>query len=80
MEHHSFNLAFELPMDVKCIGLPAALHVSQEEFKRAFQRCIIWVVALEVVDKDPKALRADRWNRVFLHASRQFLQMRSLTL
>jgi hypothetical protein len=70
MEQHSFNLAFEFLMEDSYSELRAALYDTQEEFNRFLQLCINCVIATDVFDKDLKAFREDRWNRV-LHGNRQ---------
>jgi hypothetical protein len=45
--------------------LRAALYDTQEEFNRFLQLCINCVIATDVFDKDLKAFREDRWDRVF---------------
>jgi hypothetical protein len=69
MEQHSFNLAFELLMEDSYSELRAALYDTQEEFNRFLQLCINCVIATDVFDKDLKAFREDRWNRVFARES-----------
>jgi hypothetical protein len=69
MEQHSFNLAFELLMEDTYKELRATLYGTQEEFIRFRQLCINCVIATDVFDKDLKAFREDRWNKVFASMS-----------
>lgn len=64
-EQNSVDLAWDLLMDGNYKDLRAVLYTSQSEFLRFRQLIVNSVMATDIVDKELKALRNQRWDRAF---------------
>jgi hypothetical protein len=64
-EQNSFDLAWELLSERRYKNLREVIYVTVDELKRFRQLVVNSVMATDIVDKDLKKLRNDRWEAVF---------------
>ena len=64
-EQNSFDIAWDLLMDQSFKNLRKTIYVNAGEFKRFRQLVVNSVMATDIVDKDLKALRNNRWEEAF---------------
>jgi 3'5'-cyclic nucleotide phosphodiesterase len=64
-EQNSFDLAWDLLMERGFQNLRKCIYVNQEEFHRFRQLVVNGVIATDIVDKDLKARRNNRWDTAF---------------
>jgi 3'5'-cyclic nucleotide phosphodiesterase len=64
-EQNSVDLAWALLMDVRYKTLRSAIYATDDEAKRFRQLVVNTVLATDIMDKDLKTLRNDRWERAF---------------
>jgi hypothetical protein len=64
-EQNSFDIAWDLLMEPTYKNLRKTIYVTEGEFKRFRQLVVNGVMATDIVDKDLKKLRNDRWDGVF---------------
>jgi 3'5'-cyclic nucleotide phosphodiesterase len=64
-EQNSVNVAWDLLLQDKYAQLRSAICVTQEEEIRFRQLVVNAVMATDIMDKDLKKLRDDRWKRAF---------------
>lgn len=64
-EQNSLDLSWELLMDNQYKDLRATLCQSREELSRLRELVVNGVLATDIMDKDLKALRNDRWAKAF---------------
>ena len=64
-EQNSFDISWELLMEDSFKNLREAIYVTTGELKRFRQLVVNSVMATDIVDKDLKKLRNDRWDAAF---------------
>ena len=64
-EQNSIDLAWELLMDPAFADLRACIYTNESERDRFRQLVVNIVMATDIMDKDLKALRNDRWAKAF---------------
>jgi 3'5'-cyclic nucleotide phosphodiesterase len=64
-EQNSLDLAWSLLMDEEYKDLRQAIYQTDEELRRFRELVVNSVMATDIMDKDLKQLRNDRWNRAF---------------
>jgi 3'5'-cyclic nucleotide phosphodiesterase/Adenylate and Guanylate cyclase catalytic domain len=64
-EQNSFDIAWDLLMEPTYRNLRRAIYTTEGELKRFRQLVVNGVMATDIVDKDLKKLRNDRWDAVF---------------
>ena len=64
-EQNSVALAWNLLMEDRFRNLRAIIYVSEEELMRFRQLVVNSVMATDIVDKELKALRNERWDKAF---------------
>jgi hypothetical protein len=64
-EQNSVDLSWDLLMDESYVDLRAAIYGTAAELKRFRQLVVNTVMATDIMDKDLKALRNDRWDKAF---------------
>ncbi|KAG7348833.1 family 3 adenylate cyclase [Nitzschia inconspicua] len=64
-EQNSFDIAWDLLMEPSYENLRSTIYVNETEFKRFRQLVVNSVMATDIVDKDLKALRNNRWDAAF---------------
>ena len=64
-EQNSVHVAWELLMQHRFATLRATLYQSEQELQRFRQLVVNSVMATDIVDKELKALRNDRWSKAF---------------
>ena len=64
-EQNSVDIAWELFMDSEYAGLRAAICQTKEEMNRFRELVVNSVMATDIVDKELKTLRNDRWEKAF---------------
>ena len=67
-EQNSIDLAWELLMDKAFDDLRACIYTNAAERDRFRQLVVNSVMATDIMDKDLKALRNDRWAKAFAEA------------
>jgi hypothetical protein len=68
-EQHSVDLAWDLLMEDKYEDLRAVLCATQQEMEHFRQIVVNAVMATDIMEKDLKELRNERWNRAFKEIS-----------
>jgi len=64
-EQNSFDISWDLLMEPAYKNLRRTIYCTASEFKRFRQLVVNSVMATDIVDKDLKKLRNDRWNAAF---------------
>ena len=64
-EQNSVDIAWELLMDDHFRDLRACIYTDEEELRRFRQLVVNAVMATDIVDKQLKTLRNDRWEKAF---------------
>jgi hypothetical protein len=64
-EQNSFDIAWDLLMEPAYGNLRRTIYVNAEEFRRFRQLVVNGVMATDIVDKDLKTLRNNRWDAAF---------------
>ncbi|KAL3914585.1 MAG: hypothetical protein SGILL_006046, partial [Bacillariaceae sp.] len=64
-EQNSFDMAWDLLMEPTYGNLRKTIYVNASEFKRFRQLVVNGVMATDIVDKDMKTLRNNRWDAAF---------------
>ena len=64
-EQNSVDLAWALLMDESYVDLRRAIYHDETEFKRFRQLVVNSVMATDIMDKDLKTLRNNRWDKAF---------------
>jgi 3'5'-cyclic nucleotide phosphodiesterase len=64
-EQNSFDIAWDLLMEPAYKNLRGAIYVTSAEFKRFRQLVINTIMATDIIDKDLKTMRNERWERAF---------------
>jgi hypothetical protein len=64
-EQNSFDIAWDLLMEPSYKDVRRLIYATEGEFKRFRQLVVNSVMATDIVDKDLKKLRNDRWDVVF---------------
>jgi 3'5'-cyclic nucleotide phosphodiesterase len=64
-EQNSLDLAWSLLMDEEYKDLRRAIYQTDEEMRRFRELVVNSVMATDIMDKELKQLRNDRWNRAF---------------
>jgi 3'5'-cyclic nucleotide phosphodiesterase len=64
-EQNSIDMAWELLMDSNYQNLRRAIYTTSAEFKRFRSLVVNTVMATDIMDKDLKKLRNDRWEAAF---------------
>ena len=64
-EQNSLDLTWSLLMDDRYNGLRAVICSTQDEFDRFRQLTVNLILATDIMDKDLKQLRNERWERAF---------------
>ncbi|KAG7374984.1 PAS domain containing protein [Nitzschia inconspicua] len=64
-EQNSFDIAWDLLMEPSYENLRSTIYVNETEFKRFRQLVVNGVMATDIVDKDLKTLRNNRWDAAF---------------
>jgi hypothetical protein len=64
-EQNSFDIAWDLLLEPTYENLRKAIYVNAVEFKRFRQLVVNGVMATDIVDKDLKSLRNNRWDAAF---------------
>lgn len=64
-EQNSIDLSWSLLMEDEFQNLRRAIYDTEEEFQRFRQLVLNVVLATDIMDKDLKALRNDRWEKAF---------------
>jgi hypothetical protein len=70
-EQNSFDIAWDLLMEPYYENLRQTIYVNGEEFKRFRQLVVNSVIATDIVDKDLKTLRNNRWDAAFDESKRE---------
>jgi 3'5'-cyclic nucleotide phosphodiesterase len=78
-EQNSFDIAWDLLMEPSYESLRSTIYVNTAEFKRFRQLVVNGVMATDIVDKDLKALRNNRWDAAF-DESKKETESRARTL
>jgi hypothetical protein len=64
-EQNSVDIAWTLLMDAQFVDLRTAIYANEAEAKRFRQTVVNTVLATDIMDKDLKMLRNERWERAF---------------
>jgi hypothetical protein len=64
-EQNSVDIAWALLMDAQFVDLRTAIYANEVEAKRFRQTVVNTVLATDIMDKDLKTLRNERWERAF---------------
>lgn len=64
-EQNSFDMAWDLLMEPAYANLRATLYTTTDELRRFRQLVVNSVLATDIVDKDMKTLRNNRWDAAF---------------
>jgi hypothetical protein len=64
-EQNSVDLAWQLLMEDQFADLRRAIYCTNEEFLRFRQLMVNTVLATDIMDKDLKMIREERWNKAF---------------
>jgi 3'5'-cyclic nucleotide phosphodiesterase len=64
-EQNSVSLAWSLLMEDDFLELRTAIYCNKEEFLHFRQLMVNTILATDIMDKDLKALREDRWKKAF---------------
>ena len=64
-EQNSVDMAWDLLMDAKYVTLRSAIYTTRAEFRRFRSLVVNTVLATDIMDKDLKKLRNDRWDAAF---------------
>ena len=70
-EQNSVELAWEILMEQRFENLRSVIYISEVDFKRFRQLVVNSVMATDIVDKELKALRNDRWDKAFNNNSKR---------
>ena len=66
-EHHSVNLALQTLKDPQFKALQKCIHPTFKDYHRFKELLVDAVIATDIVDKDLKANRQQRWTQAFHH-------------
>ncbi|KAL3918318.1 MAG: hypothetical protein SGILL_004297 [Bacillariaceae sp.] len=75
-EQNSFDIAWDLLMEPSYSNLRNCIYTTEGEFKRFRQLVINSVMATDIVDKDLKKIRNDRWDAAFDESKMECLDCR----
>ena len=64
-EQHSLDISWELLMESRFSDLRACLFPSREELQRFRELVVNSLMATDIMDKELKAMRNDRWEKAF---------------
>jgi hypothetical protein len=68
-EQNSIDLGWDLLMEDQFLDLRRAIYTTQSELQRFRQMVVNTIMATDIMDKDLKKLRNDRWEKAFSNGS-----------